>query len=186
MSTIDMPELGLALPAAHALVPATLSAALPETNDWLHRILALDFTTYMPGSVLTKVDRAAMAYGLEVRPPMLDNEMIDWAFSLPSKYKVRGRSGKYLLKQAARGHLPDQIIDRPKKGFGIPLASWLRGPLREPVEQIFSRSRLWDVAPLDREVFRTYHREHQQKLKDRSKPLWALMVLDHWVRKRLA
>jgi asparagine synthase (glutamine-hydrolysing) len=185
MSTLDLPDLAQAVPGARALVPATLSAPLPETGDWLQRILALDFTTYMSGSVLTKVDRASMAYGLEVRPPMLDNEMIDWAFSLSSQYKVRGRSGKYLLKRAARGHLPDAIIDRPKKGFGIPLATWLRGPLKEPVERMMQRSPLWDLGLLDREVFRTYHREHQEKQKDRSKPLWALYVFDHWARKRM-
>jgi asparagine synthase (glutamine-hydrolysing) len=166
-------------------MPATLSAPLPETGDWLHRILALDFTTYMSGSVLTKVDRAAMAYGLEVRPPMLDNEMIDWAFSLSSQYKVRGRSGKYLLKRAARGHLPDEIIDRPKKGFGIPLASWMRGPLRERLGQAFGSSPVWDSNLLERSAFQTWNREHQERQKDRSKPLWALLVLDHWMKKRL-
>ena len=87
----------------------------------------------MPGSVLTKVDRASMAHGLEVRPPLLDDPMVDRAFALPSRYKLRRGSGKYLLKLAARGKIPDEIIDRPKKGFGIPLASWLRGPLKDRI-----------------------------------------------------
>jgi asparagine synthase (glutamine-hydrolysing) len=185
MSTVDLPDLGRAISGSGPIQPATLSAPLPETRDWLHRILALDFTTYMSGSVLTKVDRAAMAHGLEVRPPMLDNEMIDWAFSLPSDHKVRGRTGKYLLKRAARGHLPDEIIDRPKKGFGIPLASWMRGPLAPRLAQVFANSPVWDLKLLERKVVGEWHEEHRDRRKDRSKPLWALLVLDHWMRKQL-
>ena len=83
------------------IVPETTRARLPETPDTLHRILALDFSTYMSGSVLTKVDRASMAHGLEVRPPLLDNDMIDFAFSVPSSYKLRGKTTKYLFKRAA-------------------------------------------------------------------------------------
>ena len=137
------------------MLPATVATPLPETDDWLQRILALDFATYMPGSVLTKVDRASMAHGLEVRPPLLDDELIDRSFALPSSYKLRGGSGKYLLKLAARGKIPDEIIDRPKKGFGIPLASWLRGPLRPRVEKMVARSPIWNFGVLAREVFET-------------------------------
>ena len=135
MSSVDLPDLARAIPAAEGMQPATFAAPLPETDDSLQRILALDFSTYMPGSVLTKVDRASMAHGLEVRPPLLDDAMVDRAFALPSRYKLRRGSGKYLLKLAARGKIPDEIIDRPKKGFGIPLASWLRGPLRDRIER---------------------------------------------------
>jgi len=182
MSSIDLPDLARAIPAAKDLRPAALAAPLPETDDWLQRILALDFTTYMPGSVLTKVDRASMAHGLEVRPPLLDDALVERAFSLPSRYKVRGGSGKFLLKLAARGKVPDEIIDRPKKGFGIPLASWLRGPLKDRIHEVATRSPVFDRGILDRDVFRTWHEQHQAKRADHSKPLWALIVLDHWFR----
>ena len=132
------------VPAAKGMLPATLAAPLPETDDSLQRILALDFSTYMPGSVLTKVDRASMAHGLEVRPPLLDDALVQRAFSLPSSYKVRKGVGKFLLKLAARGKIPDEIIDRPKKGFGIPLAAWLRGPLRDRIEEVVARSPAFD------------------------------------------
>src|SRR4051812_42368531 len=102
MSSVDLPDLARAIPGAAGMRPATFGAALPETDDSLQRILALDFSTYMPGSVLTKVDRASMAHGLEVRPPLLDDQMVDRAFALPSRYKLRRGSGKYLLKLAAR------------------------------------------------------------------------------------
>lgn len=184
MSSVDLPELALAMPHSGAVVPPTLHARLPETNDWLQRILALDFTTYMSGSVLTKVDRASMAHGLEVRPPLLDNETIDWAFRLPSKYKLRGRRGKYLLKLAANGKIPDELIERSKKGFGIPLARWLRGPLRDRMQTLVDSSPIWDGQILGQSAFQTWNREHQTKEKDHSKALWALFVLDHWFRRQ--
>ena len=185
MSTVDLPDLARAIPAAKGMRPATLSAALPETDDLLQRILALDFSTYMPGSVLTKVDRASMAHGLEVRPPLLDDTMLDLSFALPSRYKLRRGSGKYLLKLAARGKIPDEIIDRPKKGFGIPLASWLRGPLRDRINEVVARSPVFDRGILDGDVFRAWNTQHQAKRADHSKPLWALFVLDHWLRRNL-
>jgi asparagine synthase (glutamine-hydrolysing) len=186
MSSVDLPDLARALPSTRGARPATLDARLPETDDRMQRLLALDFTTYMPGSVLTKVDRASMAHGLEVRPPLLDDALVDLAFSLPSTYKVRGGATKVLLKRAARGKLPDEIIDRPKKGFGIPLAAWLRGPLRARVADITARSPLWDTGLLDRAVFAGWAREHQERRRDHAKALWALLVLDHWYRRNAA
>jgi asparagine synthase (glutamine-hydrolysing) len=126
-----------------------------------------------------------MAHGLEVRPPLLDDALIDRSFALPSRYKVQRGSGKVLLKLAARGKVPDEIIDRPKKGFGIPLATWLRGPLRERIEEVVARSPVFDRALLDGEVFRSWNKLHQKKRADHSKPLWALLVLDHWFRRNL-
>ena len=187
MSNVDLPELGLAIPAARGLTPATLEAPHPSGGDWLNAILALDFATYMPGSVLTKVDRAAMAHGLEVRPPLLGNAMVDLAFSLPSRDKVRSRLGsttsKFLLKKAVRGRIPDEVIDRPKKGFGIPLAAWLRGPLAPRVEAVVAESPLWDLGCADQAVFARWFDEHRARRRDRSKPLWALYVLDRWLRR---
>jgi asparagine synthase (glutamine-hydrolysing) len=183
MSSVDLPDLARAIPGAVGMQPATFTAPLPETDDSLQRILALDFSTYLPGSVLTKVDRASMAHGLEVRPPLLDDRMVDRAFSLPSRYKVRRGSGKYLLKLAARGKIPDEIIDRPKKGFGIPLANWLRGPLKDRIGDVVARSPVFDRGILDRGVFAGWNDDHQGKRADQSKPLWALLVLDHWLRR---
>ena len=185
MSSVDLPELGAAVPAARGLQPATLGARLPPKvdDDWLNQILALDFTTYMSGSVLTKVDRAAMAHGLEVRPPLLDDGLVDFAFSLPSRTKLPGRQSKYLLKRAARGQIPDAVIDRPKKGFGIPLAAWLRGPLCGRLEAVIAESPLWELGLVDRAVFAGWQAEHRERKRDRSRPLWALYVLDRWMRK---
>ena len=181
MSSVDLPELPRALVRGADVLPETLRTRLPETPDVLHRLMVLDFSTYMSGSVLTKVDRASMAHGLEVRPPLLDNDLIDFALSLPSSFKVRGGQTKRLLKRAAAGHVPDRIIGRPKKGFGIPLAAWLRGALREPLAAILERSPAWDSGLLRQATFQAWNADHQGRRADRSKPLWALLVLHHWL-----
>src|SRR5206468_8471215 len=98
----------------------------------------MDFGSYLPGSVLTKVDRASMAHSLEVRPPMLANDLIDFAFSLPADVKLRRGVTKAPLKAAAESVLPPAVIHRPKKGFAIPLARWLTTALRPRVESIFA------------------------------------------------
>jgi asparagine synthase (glutamine-hydrolysing) len=183
MSCLDLADLQEALPLGDALHPATLRAAanVPETGDALARILSLDFVTYLPGSILTKVDRASMAHGLEVRPPLLDGGLVDWAFALPTRYKLRRGRTKYLLKRAATGTLPDAIIHRPKKGFGIPLARWIRGPLADRMRAVVESSAVWDLGLVDRPTFARYYREHASRRVDRSKPLWALYVLDRWL-----
>ena len=172
------------LPSLHAT--AVRHSQLPPAlvqSDAVNRVLALDFTTYMHASVLTKVDRASMAHGLEVRPPLLDNGLVEWAFSLPGHTKVRGLRTKHLLKMAVRGHLPREIIDRPKQGFAIPLAAWLRGPLRARVRGVLDDSPVWENAWLARDVFAAWFDQHLVRKADRSKSLWALLVLDRWARR---
>ena len=185
MSNLDLDDLRRGLPTTAGVPPSPLDGDFEDTRDWLNRLLALDFRTYMPGSVLTKVDRASMAHGLEVRPPLLDNEMIDWAFSLPSSLKLRHRTTKYLLKLAAKGHLPPGIIRRPKRGFGIPLRAWIRGPLRDRVARALEPSALWDSGLLDRAAFQRWAGMSAERRGDHSKALWALVVLDEWVRREL-
>jgi asparagine synthase (glutamine-hydrolysing) len=181
MSGLDLRDLQRALPSGDVEHAPTLEAALAATGDPIGRLLATDFVTYLPGSVLTKVDRASMAHGLEVRPPLLDSSLVDWAFSLPSRYKLRGGTGKFLLKRAAAGTLPKTIVHRRKKGFGIPLARWLRGPLADPIREVIAGSPVWDLGLLDRPTFAGYHRDHESQRADRSKPLWALYVLHRWL-----
>ncbi|OGV73067.1 MAG: asparagine synthase (glutamine-hydrolyzing) [Lentisphaerae bacterium RIFOXYB12_FULL_65_16] len=184
LANTDLADLRLALPRMAALQPAILD--LPPAlvqSDAVNRVLALDFTTYMHASVLTKVDRASMAHGLEVRPPLLDNGLVEWAFSLPGHTKVRGLRTKHLLKLAVRGHLPRAIVERPKQGFGIPLAAWLRGPLRARLQEVLDNSPVWDNGWLARDVFAAWFDQHLVRKADRSKSLWALLVLDRWARR---
>ena len=178
MSNTDYPDLHLAIPQFR-----NLPLGFAGMDAGLNALLALDFSTYLPGSVLTKVDRASMAHGLEVRPPLLDNELIDWAFALPARFKLRNGTGKYLFKLAARSHLPESIINRSKKGFAIPLARWLRGPLATRVSSVLENSPVWNTGILKRNTFLAWNRDHQSRREDRSRPLWSLIVLDAWLRK---
>src|SRR3546814_19621118 len=102
------------------------------------RMTLLDTMTYLPGDILVKVDRAAMAVGLETRVPMIDHRVFEFARGLPWRYKVRDGQGKDLLRQLLYRHVPAHMVDRPKKGFSVPLARWLRGPLKD-----------WGAALLD-------------------------------------
>ena len=145
MSSLDRPELPLAIRAEGDA--GDLERRAPRRRS--ARLMLLDLVTYMPGSVLAKVDRASMAHGLEVRPPFLDNDIAGWALSLPSSYKVRRDRGKFLLKLAAKGKLPEAVIERPKKGFGIPLAAWLRGPLHDRLADVLKESPVWDTGALN-------------------------------------
>jgi asparagine synthase (glutamine-hydrolysing) len=184
MSATDLPDLNLAMPKfRHGTELMHEIAGDCRGADLINRILALDFGTYLPGSVLAKVDRASMANGLEVRPPMLGNALIDYAFSLSGEIKTRHGVPKHLLKLAAEGVLPHAIIHRKKKGFAVPLSRWLRGPLCGRIESILRESPLWDMALLCRGTFEKWNDEHQRLRCDRSKPLWGLIVLDHWVRR---
>jgi asparagine synthase (glutamine-hydrolysing) len=181
MSDLDLDDLRYGIPDSAGRIPAVLEASRRDLPQSTTGLMALDLATYLPGSVLTKVDRASMAHGLEVRPPMLDNEIVDWTFALPSDLKVRGGHSKALLKLAARGHVPDAIIDRKKKGFGIPLRAWLRGPLRPRLEKVLAGSRLWEAGALRRSAFVEWARRLEDRSGDHSKALWALVVLDEWV-----
>jgi asparagine synthase (glutamine-hydrolysing) len=182
MSNTDIPDLRDAIPAMRTLMPAFVGGF--GGDDEINEMLRLDFRTYMPGSVLTKVDRASMAHGLEVRPPFLDRDFVNWSFSLPSELKLRGHVGKHLLRAAFADALPPRILRRKKKGFAIPLASWIAGPLSDRVRRTLAESPLWDGGHLDHGIFERWAGAHARGREDRSRALWALLVLDHWMKKQ--
>jgi asparagine synthase (glutamine-hydrolysing) len=155
----------------------------PKFHDPCTSLMALDFISYMPGSVLTKVDRASMANAVEVRPPFLDNDLIDFAFSLPSSEKVNASQTKILVREAAASLLPKNILSRKKRGFAIPLASWIRGAFREPLEKILLDSPVYEYINAD--SIRKIFQDHLEQKVDGSKTLWTLMILDRWCRKYL-
>lgn len=188
MSNIDRTDLSRAVTDANELPEDWNQPPRSYSKDLINNMLALDFSSYLPGSVLTKVDRAAMAHGLEVRPPFLDNEIIEWAYSLPSHLKLHagldGFTSKYLLKKAADSRLPAEIVNRKKKGFAIPLSKWIKGPLHGRLDRVFQSSPFWDLNVLDRSTFQTWFSEHLEGRADHSKPLWALLVADHWAKRQ--
>ena len=148
--------------------------------DPLADSLALYQETYLPEDILTKVDRASMACGLEVRAPFLDARLVDFVQALPSSYKYGRRTTKRLLKFAAARHLPASILSRPKKGFGIPVARWLVGPLAPMVDRLLGRERMEQQGIFRPEVVARLVEQHRAGARDNRKPLWTLLMFQLW------
>jgi asparagine synthase (glutamine-hydrolysing) len=146
----------------------------------------LDAVTYLPGDILTKVDRASMSVSLEVRAPFLSLDVVELAFSLPDGYHMRRLKGKRLLRDAVAGLLPTDVLTRPKKGFGIPVARWLNGPLRELTDDLLSADSLAGPGIMNPAEVQRLLREHRSGLRDHRKPLWTLLVFELWRRARLS
>ncbi len=156
------------------------AASVDGGPDALSRSLALYQDTYLPEDILTKVDRASMACGLEVRAPFLDAELVDWVQTLPASFKYGRNQTKRLLKRAAARRLPASILERPKKGFGIPVARWLRGPLAPMVADLLGRDRLERQGIFRPEVVARLVSEHQAGIRNHRKPLWTLLMFQLW------
>jgi asparagine synthase (glutamine-hydrolysing) len=152
------------------------------TDDPLSLIQYLDFKTWLPGDILTKVDRASMAHSLEVRVPLLDHKFVEWASSLAPGVKLRGGEGKHVLKKALEPHLPHDIMYRPKKGFSIPIAAWLRGPLRQTVRDAVLGPRLLDTGMFDRAYLEQLVSGHESGAADHSTALWSLLMFEAFLR----
>lgn len=155
-------------------------AGLSEADERLLQYQA----TYLPEDILFKVDRASMASSLEVRAPFLDAELVDWLAAMPYKYKYHHGAGKLLLKKSLQGRIPDSIMNRPKKGFGIPVAAWLRGPLREWMTDLLAEQRIKTQGLFQPLIVNRLVDEHLRGVKDHRKPLWTILVFqmwyDHW------
>jgi len=135
---------------------------------------------YLAGCVLVKVDRASMACGLEVRAPLLDTQLVNFAAALPGDLKLSGMTTKYILKKAARTWLPSEIIDRPKKGFGIPVGAWLRGPLKGFAHDLLRSKHFQQSAYFDGTRIHQLLTEHDEGKADHRKPLWTLLAFALW------
>jgi asparagine synthase (glutamine-hydrolysing) len=150
-------------------------------RDSLHSMIRSDFEHYLPGDLLVKADLATMANSLELRSPLLDHDVIEWANSLPAKFKVAGRESKHILKDIARTLVPAELIDRPKMGFAIPRADWLRNELRQKTHDLLTdevaRSRGW----FDQHEIHKILAEHQSG-QDRDSIIWPALCLELWAR----
>jgi asparagine synthase (glutamine-hydrolysing) len=150
-------------------------------RDGLSLIQYLDIKTYLPGDILTKVDRASMAHALEVREPLLDHPMMEWLAGLPEHYKLKGQEGKYILKKSLEPYLSDSILYRPKMGFAIPLASWFRGPLKTKLSNMVLGSRLAETGFFNSDFLKHMVNQHQSGLRDYSSPLWSVLMFDSFL-----
>lgn len=156
--------------------------AIPKSSERIDHLLYLDSKTYLPGDILTKVDRMSMAHSLETRAPFLDHKLIEFVQAIPASLKLQKQDTKHILKCAVRGIIPDPIIYREKHGFSVPIAKWLRREMRELVHDT-----LTDRTTARRGLFNQFAivdllREHQSGRRDNSRQLWALLMLELWFR----
>ena len=153
----------------------------PQTDCFEHWMMAMDAQTYLPDDILVKVDRAAMATSLETRMPMLDHRVIELAWSMPLHLKIRKGQGKWLLRQVLYRHIPKDLIERPKMGFGIPLSSWLRGPLREWAEELVSEQRLRSEGFFHPAPIRAMWIDFMNRKGNFQYHLWTILMFQAWM-----
>ena len=158
-------------------------AGRAPTDHPLSLVQYLDMKTYLPGDILTKVDRASMAHALEVRVPILDHKLVEWISGLPPDLKLRGSEGKYLFKKSMQPHLPDEVLYRQKRGFAVPVAEWFRGPLRDRVRAQVLGPRMADSGIFDMGYLETLVDQHITARRDHSPALWALLMFDEFLRR---
>ncbi|MDB5693179.1 MAG: Asparagine synthase, glutamine-hydrolyzing [Alphaproteobacteria bacterium] len=163
--------------------PTQLTGGRPDLAglDPVERMMALDLVTYLPDDILVKVDRASMAVSLESRVPLLDPEVVAFAWSLPLGYKMRGGETKWPLRQLLYRHVPRALIDRPKMGFGVPVGDWLRGPMRDWGEALLDERRLRSEGFLHVEAVRAAWATHLGGSVNLQYSLWPILMLQQWL-----
>ncbi len=168
----------------HKAVDVFREHAVRAPEHPLSRVQYLDLKTYLVGDILTKVDRASMAHGLEVRVPILDHKLVEWMAGLSPDLKLRSREGKYLFKKCLESRLSKKILYRPKMGFAVPLASWFRGPLRERVRTALLGPDMQECGIFDNGFLQQVVEQHQSGRRDFSSPIWTLLMFEAFLRKQ--
>lgn len=161
-------------------VLATLRSA--ESVPMLERMMLADALTYLPDDILTKIDRASMGVSLEARVPLLDTDVVAFAWSLPESMKLNATGGKIVLRSLLARYVPRELFERPKMGFGVPIAQWLRGPLREWAGAELEETRLQQEGYFDAKVVRSCWQQHLQGVRNWQRELWPILMFQSWLR----
>ena len=169
--------LGASEPAT-VLTDGRQSTGMPDIE---HYMMYLDAVSYLPGDLLVKLDRAAMGVGLETRVPFLDHQVVEFAWRLPLSMKIRSGQGKWIVRQVLDKHVPKALIDRPKMGFGVPIDSWLRGPLRNWAEALLEEARLRKEGFFHPQPIRQKWREHLSGQRNWQYDLWDVLMFQAWL-----
>jgi asparagine synthase (glutamine-hydrolysing) len=154
---------------------------LPQNfSGLLEKMIYLDLNSYLPDDILTKVDRASMASSLEARAPFLDHRLVEFAWNLPSEFKIKNGQGKWIIKELMNRYVPRHLMDRPKQGFGVPIGDWLRGPLRDWAESLLNEKRLAQEGYFDASKVRKVWQNHLIGIGHREQDLWCVLMFQSW------
>jgi asparagine synthase (glutamine-hydrolysing) len=165
------------------VTPLTDSKNWPRIPDFTRWMMYMDQITYLPDDILAKVDRASMGVSLEARVPFLDDHrVIEFAWRLPMSMKIRNGQGKWILRQVLDKYVPKELIERPKMGFGIPMDSWLRGPLREWAEDLLDETRMREEGYINPIPVQKYWNDHISGRHNYQYYLWDVLVFQDWLR----
>ena len=163
--------------------PAFDEHACSENLGPIERMMLLDISNYLPGDILTKVDRASMSASLEVRAPFLDHRVVEWAAACPLEMKLKEGVGKWILRQVLYEYVPRAMVDRPKMGFSVPLAAWLRGPLKDWACELIAVDSLKRQGWLNPDTVQKKWKEHQATEQNWEHQLWGILMFQSWLQK---
>ena len=158
--------------------------AWEKLESVFHKMMYFDVTNYLPDNNLTKMDRASMGVSLEARVPLLDHRIVSFAWRLPLHMKIRNGKGKWILRKLLNRYVPEQLVERPKMGFGVPIDFWLRGPLREWAEELLNESRIRKENYFNPEPIRTMWEEHLSGERNWQYYLWDILMFQMWLEKQ--
>ena len=159
----------------------TENSSFPDLPNFTERMMYLDLVSYLPDDILVKLDRASMGTSLESRVPFLDHRLVEFSSKIPLSMKINNGKGKWILRQLLYRYIPEELVDGPKKGFGLPIDDWLRGPLREWAESLLNKTRLRNEGYLNPELVHTIWKQHLTGKRNSHQKLWSVLMFQAWL-----